>query len=166
MFVLKQNKEFEEKLGLRTEKIDIFDVPLTKLRDEIKKKEGKIVVLGGDEKLNRLALEIKKVDILLSPETNSREDNVHYRKAGLNQVLCKLAKENDVAIGFDFARLIRSEGKERGKILGRMFFNYKLCKKYKIKMIFSSFSKNKFELRNDDSMRVFERILVKYAKDL
>ena len=33
-------------------------------------------------------------------------------------------------------------------------------------MVFSSFAKDKFELRNGDSMRVFERILEKYAKDL
>ena len=134
------------------------------LRNDINKAKSPVIVLGGDDKVNRAALENKKVDILLSPELNDRKDNFHYRKSGLNQVLCKLAKKNDIAIGFDFALLLKS--KERAKILGRMFFNYKLCKKYKIKMIFSSFSKNKFELRNDDSMRVFERILVKYAKDL
>ncbi len=166
MLVLKQNKEFEEKLGMYSQKVDILDVPLAKLRDEVKKSKGKVVVLGGNDKQNRLALEIKKVDVLLSPEANNKEDNVHYRKSGLNQVLCKLAKQNDIAVGFDFARLLRSQGKERGKILGKMFFNYKICKKYKVKMVFSSFAKDKFELRNGDSMRVFERILEKYAKDL
>ena len=166
MLVLKQNKEFEEKLGMYSQKVDILDVPLAKLRDEVKKSKGKVVVLGGNDKQNRLALEIKKVDVLLSPEANNKEDNVHYRKSGLNQVLCKLAKQNDIAVGFDFARLLRSQGKERGKILGKMFFNYKICKKYKVKRVFSSFAKDKFELRNGDSMRVFERILEKYAKDL
>ena len=163
MLVLKQNKEFEEKLGMYSQKVDILDVPLAKLRDEVKKSKGKVVVLGGNDKQNRLALEI---DVLLSPEANNKEDNVHYRKSGLNQVLCKLAKQNDIAVGFDFARLLRSQGKERGKILGKMFFNYKICKKYKVKMVFSSFAKDKFELRNGDSMRVFERILEEYAKDL
>jgi RNase P/RNase MRP subunit p30 len=166
MLTLKQNKEFEEKLGMDSQKVEILDVSLAKLRDEVKKCKGEAVVLGGNDKLNRLALEIKKIDVLLSPEANDKEDNVHYRKSGLNQVLCKLAKQNDIAIGFDFARLLRSQGKERGKILGKMFFNYKICKKYGVKMVFSSFAKDKFELRNGDSMRVFERILEKYAKDL
>jgi ribonuclease P/MRP protein subunit RPP1 len=134
------------------------------LRNDINKAKSPVIVLGGDDKVNRAALENKKVDILLSPELNDRKDNFHYRKSGLNQVLCKLAKKNDIAIGFDFALLLKS--KERAKILGRMFFNYKLCKKYKVKMVFDSFSKNKFDQRNEDCMRVFERILAKYAKSL
>ncbi len=134
------------------------------LRNDINKAKSPVIVLGGDDKINRSALENKKVDILLSPELNDKKDSFHYRKSGLNQVLCKLAKKNDIAIGFDFSLLLRTE--ERAKILGRMFFNYKLCKKYKVKMIFSNFSKSKFEQRNKDCMRVFERILAKYAKNL
>jgi len=136
------------------------------LRIEINKAKSPVIVLGGDNKVNRAALENKKVDILLSPEKNDREDSFHYRKSGLNQVLCKLAKQNNVAIGFDFSNLINTLGRERARILGRMFFNYKLCRKYKVKMVFSSFSNNKFEQRNDDCMRVFERILAKYSKNL
>jgi RNase P/RNase MRP subunit p30 len=166
MLVLKEDKEYEKKLGIKTEKVRIIDVPLSKLRNEILKEKGKVVILGGDEKINRKAVETKKVDILLNPERNDKKDSFHYRKSGLNQVLCKLAKENNVAIGFNFSNLLDSKGNERSKILGRMIFNYKLCKKYKVKMIFSTFAKNKFELRNKDSMRVFERILAKYSKDI
>jgi RNase P/RNase MRP subunit p30 len=165
MLVLKQDKKFEEKLGIKTEIIRIMDVPLNELRNKIKEEKEKVVVLGND-KINRAALEDKKLDVLLSPERNDRKDSLHYRKSGLNQVLCKLAKRNDIAIGFDFSSLINSEKEQRSKIMGRMFFNYKLCKKYKVKMIFSTFAKNKFELRSNDSMRVFERILEKYSKDL
>lgn len=164
MLTLTQNKEVEEKLGIKTELVRIINVPLAKLRNEIQKEKGKIIVFGGDEKTNRAAVENKNVDILLSPELNKRSDSLHYRKSGLNQVLCKLAKQNGVAIGFDFSLLLNS--KERSKILGRMMFNYKLCKKYKVKMVFSTFSKDKFELRSKDSMSVFNRILEKYAKDL
>jgi|TARA_Y100000310_G_C20637754_1_gene792123 RNase P/RNase MRP subunit p30 len=162
--VLKQDKEFEEKLSIKTEVIKIIDVPLNKLRNEILKEKNLVVVRAGNDEFNRKVVENKKVDILLSPELNKKQDSLHYRKSGLNQVLCKLAKENDMAIGFDFSLLLNS--KERGKILGRMMFNYKICKKYNVKMVFSSFAKNKFELRNDDSLRVFERILEKYSKDL
>ena len=164
MLVLKQDKKFEEKLGIKTELVKVIDVSFDKLRNEIQKERGKIVVKAGTEKMNRLAVENKRVDILLSPEVNKGKDNMHYRRGGLNQVLCKLAKENNVAIGFDFSLLLNS--KDRNKILGRMIFNYKLCKKYKVKMVFSSFAKNKFELRNSDAMRVFERILEKYSKSL
>tara|TARA_Y100000310_G_C20289535_1_gene626549 strand:- start:171 stop:671 length:501 start_codon:yes stop_codon:yes gene_type:complete len=162
--VLKQDKKFEKKLEIETELVRIIDVSLNNLKNEILKESGKIIIVGGDEQINRKSVENKKVDILLSPEINKKKDSFHYRKSGLNQVLCKLAKENNVAIGFDFSKLLNS--KERSKILGRMMFNYKLCKKYKVKMVFSSFAKNKFELRNNDSLRVFERILERYSKDL
>ena len=166
MLTLTQDKKIEEKLGIKTELVRIIDVSLNKLRNEIGKEKGKIIILGGDENINRKSLENKKVDILLSPENNKREDSLLSRKSGLNQVLCKLAKENDISIGFDFSMLINFSGKERSKIFGRMIFNYKLCKKYKVKMIFSCFSKDKFDLRNKDAMRVFERILDKYSKTI
>ncbi len=159
--VFVQNKEIEKKLGIETELISIIDVPLSRLRNEINKKEGLIVVQGGDDKINRAAVENKKVDILLSPEKNDKKDFMFSRRSGLNQVLCKLAAKNNVAIGFDFSYLLNSSGKERAKILGRMRQNYRFCKKYKVKMVFSSFARNKYELRSNDFLRVFERILDK-----
>ena len=82
MLTLKQNKEFEEKLGIEPELVRVIDVPLNKLRNEILKEKGKVVVLGGDEKVNRFCVENKKVDILLSPELNTKKDSFHYRKSG------------------------------------------------------------------------------------
>ena len=166
MLVLKQDKEFEGKLKIETELVDPINVNINKLNESIKKAKGTIVVLGGNERINRKALENKKVSILLNVENNIKEDSLHYRRSGLNQVLCKLANENNISIGFDFCSLLRTSGKERAKILGRMLFNYKLCKKYKVKMIFSCFAKDKFELRNNDCLRVFERILERYSKNL
>jgi len=157
--VLKQDKEFEDRLGIETHLINILDVPLSKLRTEIQKTKGLVVVQGGDLKVNRAVLENKNVDILLSPEKNDNSDLLFFRRSGLNQVLCKLAAKNDVAIGFNFSDVLNSNGKKRALILGRMRQNVKFCRKYKVKMIFSSFAKNKYELRNNDLMKVFERIL-------
>ena len=112
--------------------------------------------------LNRFAVENKQVDILLSPEKNTRKDLMFSRRSGLNQVLCKLAAKNGVAIGFDFSYLLHSSDKQRARILGRMKQNVKFCKKYKVKMVFSSFAKNKYELRSEDFLKVFARILGKF----
>jgi len=166
MLTLIQNEEFENKLKIKAEKVNLLNVSAPKLKEELRKSKGKICVFGGDEKVNRIALESKKVSILLNPELNVKEDHLHYRRSGLNQVLCKLARENNIAIGFDFSLLLRTQGEERGKLLGRMFFNYKLCKKYKVNMVFSSFARDKFELRSGDTIKVFERILEKYSKSL
>ncbi len=140
--VYKQDKDMEKKLGIETELISNYNV-----------------VLGGDLKTNRKAVENPKVDILLSPENNNKRDFMFFRNSGLNQVLCKLAAKNNVAIGFNFSSLLNSSAKDRSRILGRMRQNYRFCKKYKVRMIFSTFAKNKYELRNNDLMRVFERIL-------
>src|SRR3989344_2945509 len=99
-------------------------------------------VFGGDPKINRSAVENKSVDILINPERNSEEDFMHYRNSGLNQVLCKLAKKNDVAIGFNFNYVLNSEGILRSKILGRMMQNVKLCQKYKVKMVIINLKEN------------------------
>lgn len=154
-----QDAEIENKLGIQSELVNIIDVPLKELRNTIHKKKDLIIVQGGDEKINRAALEDKKVDILLCPEKNSRRDLMFSRRSGLNQVLCKLAAKNDVAIGFDFSYLLNSSGKERAKILGRMKQNVRFCKKYKVKMVFSSFARTKYELRSTDFLKTFQRIL-------
>lgn len=160
--VLKQNTEIEKFLDIETELISVIDVPLNKLRKEINNFKGKVIVQGGDLDINRFVVENKKVDILLSPEKNLKKDLMFSRRSGLNQVLCKLAAKNDVAIGFDFSYLLNSTGKQRARILGRMRQNVKFCKKYKVKMIFSSFAKTKYELRSNDFLKVFSNILGKF----
>jgi ribonuclease P/MRP protein subunit RPP1 len=157
--VFVQDKIIEKKLDIETEVVSVIDVPLNDLRNIIQKTKELIIVQGGDEKINRAALENKKVDILLCPEKNSRKDLMFSRRSGLNQVLCKLAAKNDIAIGFDFSYLLNSTGKERAKILGRMSQNVIFCKKYKVKMVFSSFARKKYELRSDNFLKTFAKFL-------
>jgi len=157
--VLSQDKVFENNLDIETEKVDIISSSPSKLRSDIQKCKNLVVVQGGDEKVNRLAVENRKVDVLLSPEKNNKKDFMFFRNSGLNQVLCKLAFKNNIAIGFSFSDVLNARGKERSKILGRMAQNVKLCRKYKVKMVFSSFAKNKYELRNDPILASFARIL-------
>lgn len=157
--VLSQDKLFENKLYIETEKVEIITSSPSKLRSDIQKSEGLVVIQGGDEKINRLAVENRKVDVLLSPEKNDKKDFMFFRNSGLNQVLCKLAKKNNVSIGFNFSDVLNSNGKGRSKILGRMAQNVRLCRKYNVAMRFSSFAKDKYELRNDAILDSFTRIL-------
>ena len=128
-------------------------------RKDTLKAEKPLIVLGGDEKLNRLIVESKHVDILLSPEIENKKDNFHYRKSGLNQVLCKLAKKNEVAVGFDFCLLINSNGEKRSQIIGKMMQNMILCKKYKNKIKIGCFTENELLTRNDSVLVSFGVIL-------
>lgn len=164
--VLKQDEKFEKKLKINSELVKIINVPFKELRKEIQKSKEKIIVSGGDEKVNRLAVESKKVDILLSPELNSKKDSFFVRKSGLNQVLCKLAYENKVAIGFNFSNVLNSSGRERSKLIGRMAQNVKMCRKYKVKMIVSTFAKNKYELRSSDILKSFGKVIGMSPEDV
>lgn len=137
-------------------------------RKDISKMESPIIVLGGDEKLNRLVVETKKIDILLSPEKNEKKDKMKFRTSGLNQVLCKLAKKNKVAIGFDFCEVLKSKGKKRSQILGKMMQNVKLCKKYKNEIKLGCFTNNEIEKRNNSVLIAFGVILglnIKVSKE-
>ena len=115
------------------------------------------IVEGGDDKKNRKVVEDKNVDILLSPEKTRDRDFMHSRNSGLNQVLCKLAKKNDIAIGFDFNLVLNS--KNRGEILGRMMQNVGLCRKYKNKMVLLSGANNELDMRNPKDLVSFGIVL-------
>lgn len=121
---------------------------VNELVKEINKAKGLVIVEGGDDKINRAVLENKKVDILLSPEKEKERDFTHYRNSGLNQVLCRLAKKNDIAIGFNLNDVLNA--KEKYNILGRMMQNVRLCRKYKVKMVIIDFKeeRSKEELRS------------------
>ena len=115
------------------------------------------IVEGGDDKKNRKVVEDKNVDILLSPEKTRDRDFMHSRNSGLNQVLCKLAKKNDIANGFDFNLVLNS--KNRGEILGRMMQNVGLCRKYKNKMVLLSGANNELDMRNPKDLVSFGIVL-------
>jgi len=156
--VLKQDLEFEKKLNIETELVEILDVQTKNFRQSIQKSKGLVIIKGGNEKINRMSVENKKVDILLSPEDNNRKDSFFIKKSGLNQVMCKLAKSNNVAIGINFSDLLNLNGKERINKIGRMIQNVKICKKFGVKIVIGTFAKNKFELRSDDALKSFAKV--------
>jgi RNase P/RNase MRP subunit p30 len=123
-----------------------------------------IVVQGGDDKVNRQAVSSKGVDILLDPHCGRRRDFMHQRNSGLNHVLCKLAKQNKVAIGFSFFSILHA--KQQGRLMGRMMQNIKLCRKYKVPMVIASFAQNKWELRNPTDLQAFFRVLGMTGKEV
>ena len=115
------------------------------------------IVEGISEEKNRKAVENKQVDILLAPERIGKKDRLNQRDSGVNDILCKLAKENDVAIGFSFADLLNS--KFRAVLLGRMMQNVRLCRKYKVRMVLASFAKDSWEMRAAYDLLAFGQVL-------
>jgi RNase P/RNase MRP subunit p30 len=122
-----------------------------------------VIVKGGNDKVNRLAVSSRKVDILLDPHVGYRKDFMHNRNSGLNQVLCKLARDNNVAIGFSFSNILHSKDYRE---FGRIMQNIKLCRKYKIKMIVGNFAKSKLDVRELSDVYSLFKVLGMTGKEL
>ena len=111
------------------------------------------IVFGGNDNVNRKAVENKNVEILMCPEKNRNGFFLSFEDSGLNQVLCKLAEKNDVAIGFNFNEVLNSEN--RKDVLAKMMQNVRLCRKYKARMILISGAKNELEMRRSNDLISF-----------
>jgi RNase P/RNase MRP subunit p30 len=116
--------------------------------DKLYKEKKKVVVKGKDAEFNRKILENKKVNILILEHENKR-DKLKQRDSGLNQVLCKIARDNNIIIAFDFNEIAKGDSKEKAILLSRIIQNIKLCKKFKTKFILINISdKDKTNLFN------------------
>lgn len=112
----------------------------TKLKDE------KIFVAVKSSNNDREIIEKSKADIIFSFEETSRKDFIHQRASGLNHILCKLAKENNVAIGFSLSLILNAENKHL--VLGRIKQNIRLCKKFKVRTVIASFAEKPYDMRS------------------
>jgi len=113
--------------------------------DKIKLKDNVFIAIKNSEN-NREIIEVSKANLIFSIEENNKRDFMHQRASGLNQILCKLAKQNNVAIGFSLSSILDSKNKH--VILGRIMQNIKLCRKYKVKTVIASFASNPYEMRS------------------
>jgi RNase P/RNase MRP subunit p30 len=119
-----------------------------------------IYVLGVSDRINRVALEHKKVRALVSPEFERAFDYTHYRNSGLNQVLCKIARDNNKIIIENFSEFLKKEKKDRAILLGRILQNSMLCKKYNVKFLVSVFAKNEQDFIACQKLEEFKKILI------
>ncbi|MDP3027285.1 MAG: hypothetical protein Q8N63_06250 [Nanoarchaeota archaeon] len=101
---------------------------------KLKKENKEVIVRAQEPEFNRKILEIKEVDILLSPEIHNRKDKLKERDSGLNEILCKIAAKNNIKIGIDIEEIKKTQGKEKAIILARIIQNIMLCKKTKAEL--------------------------------
>ena len=106
-------------------------------RKKIRQSKLPIIFSSGDDELNRKILEKEKIDILLI-KLAEKKDRPKQRESGLDQVMAKIAKKNNITIGINFDEIIGSEKNKKAQILARIKQNIKLCNKNKIHMIFIS----------------------------
>lgn len=122
----------------------------TKARGEIRKNPGKKIIFSSDDdELNRKILEKENINFLLINQSN-RKDGMKQRNSGLNHVLAKIAKKNNIEIGINLDEIINSGKAKKSDILARVRQNVELCNKNKLKMKFISFEnkKDKYDLKS------------------
>ncbi len=125
--------------------------------NNVKRLVDYVIVKSGED--DRFALEKSKPDFMFGFEFAGRKDFMHQRASGLNQVLCKIAKKNDVKILFPFSDLLKQLPENKSVVIGRLIQNIKLCKKYGVSLSICSFAKNTFEMRKQKDLESFARIL-------
>ncbi len=123
--------------------VEIQARTVTELKRKLRQLSGSvplIAVHGGDEKINRAAVESPRVDVLAHP-CGERGEGV------LSHVLVRFAAENGVALDFNMNALIQSRRGERARILSKMREQLKLVRKYKAPMIVTSHAHSLYALR-------------------
>ena len=123
--------------------VEVQAQTVTELKRKLRQLGGKVTVIavqGGDEKINRAAVESPKVDVLTFPCSEKGEGALSY-------VLARFAAENGVAIDFNMNALIKSRRGERARILSTMREQLKLTRKYRTPVILSSHAHTIYELR-------------------
>ena len=123
--------------------IEIRSNSVADLKRKIRLYHGKVTVLavhGGNDKINRAALEDPRVDVLAHPCGDKREGT-------LNHVLVRFAAKNGIAIEFNLNAIIQTRRGERARVLSKMRMNLKLVRKYKAPAILTSNARSIYDLR-------------------
>lgn len=132
------SEEFEIFTGI--ELVEENPSKLHGLIEKFRKLVDVLIVHGGSETVNRVALENPRVDILNHPAFD--------KSSGLNQVLAKAAAENEVAIGLTLRPLLFTRGSRRIRLLSDLRANLDLARKYEVSLVLSSDAMSCFDLRS------------------
>lgn len=122
---------------------------IRKIARKYRSKSSCISVLGGNLKVNRAVLENVQIDVLSRPYFKRYD-------AGINHILAREAKENNVALEIVFSDILNSYLSHRSKVLANFRDIYRLHRKYKFPLILSSGAESVYDIRTvHDFMAVF-----------
>ncbi|MFZ5955250.1 MAG: RNase P subunit p30 family protein [Nanoarchaeota archaeon] len=137
--------------------IEAEEKEIRKIVESLKHEKKLIAVLARDNEHNRRMLETCKINYLVFPEGNyiEKKDTLRQRDSGLNHVLAKIAKENNISIVINFSEVLKWNEIERAKILGRIMQNIRICRKVRCKIKIATFAESKEQLRNVYDLKAF-----------
>lgn len=144
--------------------IDLIKTKICSKINELKNTNSPVIFKGDFHTLRKLA-EQRKIQYVTDLEDNEFKDNLNFPNSGLNQVIAKIFSKNNVKVCFNFNLVLNSNPLIRAKILRRMIQNVRICRKYKVKMLISSFAKNEYELRSRDALKSFGLVIGMNSKE-
>ncbi|MEF8780651.1 MAG: RNase P subunit p30 family protein, partial [Haloferacaceae archaeon] len=107
-----------------------------------------VIVRGGQSDRNRAALEDPRVDVLSAPFGSPGDAD-----GDVNHVLVKAAVDNDVAIEFDLAPVLRASGGKRVRALKRLRKLRELVEHYRAPFVVSARPDSHLRLRAPRELR-------------
>lgn len=134
-----KNFEVYNGMEIQVESISKINKTVGRLRD----RADIIIISGGNQDVNRGAVEDGRVDILAHPASHGKP---------LNHVLVKAAADNGVAIDFNIDAITIQRGGSRVKVLTAMRKNVELTRKYDAPMIITSGARSHYDLRGPREM--------------
>lgn len=111
-----------------------------------------LIIHGGSIDINRAACGDSRVDILAHPELKRKD-------SGIDHVIAKKARDNNVAIQINIKQLLGTYGKTRSHILSHQKRNIELCEKFNVPMICSSGASSVYDMRGPRELASFPHIL-------
>ena len=147
MFI-KTNKEKFDCYVIKTRDLEQFRRIVDKSVNFI----SKLIAIGTTNEINRIALENKRIFALLDPNFEREKDYLDSRNSGLNQVLCKIARDYNKKV------FISLDSLHDEKSLGRVIQNFRLCKKFRTEIQLVNFSSDE-SLKSVHELQEIERVL-------
>lgn len=123
----------------------------------LKDKKVKKVVgfVGGDDSLNRRAVETLDIDYLVSPERNTLRDTLKQRDSGLNHVVVKKAVERGVGIVVSMSEVAGLEGKEKAIRISKVMQNVRVARKCGCRILIASLGSKRGEVWSSKVRKAF-----------
>ncbi|MBI2651100.1 hypothetical protein HYX01_01390 [Candidatus Woesearchaeota archaeon] len=147
---IETEKKFKTYNGILADNKDI-----NKTKNTLKNHKAFIAVRSSYD--DREVIEKRKANLIFSFEDNPKRDAMHQRYSGLNHILCKLAYNNNIIIGFSLKIVLDSKNKPL--IMGRIMQNIMLCRKFKVNTIAASFANTPLQMRSPHDIRsLFEAL--------
>ena len=121
---------------------------IRKIINKYRNKSNYISCLGGDLKINRSICENRRIDVLSRPYYKRRD-------SGMNHVLAKEAKRNNVAIELCFKDILNNHLRYRANVISSFKEILKFHRKFKFPLILTTDSKSVYGIRSTRDIASF-----------